>query len=505
MHRILSKQLIKTLGEDYQEGKVISSDQINTLIAEIDSTYAYFCKELKMLERTIDVNSTELNEANANLIKRNKEISKLATTDTLTGLPNRLAFCEKVEEVLAQSKGTETNFSVLFIDVDRFKKINDTLGHHHGDIVLMEVSNRLKSCVRKTDLVSRIGGDEFTILLENIPEKNISELIAKKILHEIRKPIKASDNSMYVSVSIGIANYPESGTSMEELIKNSDTTMYQVKSDGRDGYKVYNPDANNEELERMLFEMALGKAIDNNELELYYQPQFCLSTDKIVGAEALLRWNSEVFGFVLPDRIITLAEETGLIYSLGKWVINEACKQCAIWQSKYQKNIRIAVNISSIQFNDDNFVNSLKESISDNEITKDLIELEITESTLMKSDSFGMKTIKEIEKMGFHFAIDDFGTGYSSLSVLKQLPIETIKIDRCFVQEIDTNSNDLAIVSAIIAMAYQLNMRVIAEGIETENQKEILQEIGCTVGQGYYYLKPAPVHKFENIYFTNVL
>ncbi len=502
MHRLLLRQLKKYLGTNYTNEPIYQQKAFEKLLKAIGNFYEFSERERYLLERTIDLNSTELNAANQQLVKQNEEILQLATTDTLTGLSNRLVCHERISQSLDNLKPAERCgefFSLIFIDLDRFKIINDTLGHHIGDLLLQEVAKRLLASVRQSDTVSRLGGDEFTILLENLSDPGIPSLIAEKILKTLAEPFWIDQHELLITASIGISNYPDSGNDLVEIVKNADTAMYGVKSTGKNNYKVYHPAMHDQALEDMELESNLRKVVDKNELILHYQPQLNMATGKIFAAEALVRWQSPKMGLIPPIRFITLAEETGLIIPIGEWVIRTACMQNAAWQRMGIRPIKVAVNISAAQLEYPNFIATIDSALDESGINPQQLELEITESMIMQREGIAEQNILELKKRGITFSIDDFGTGYSSLSNLKQLPIDTIKIDRSFVRDIVTDPDDAAIVTAIIAMAHSLKLEVIAEGAEVFEQIEFLTRQGCNHIQGYWVSKPLSAQAFGEL------
>ncbi len=504
MHRLLLRQLKKHLGPNYTSDSVYQQKEFLSFLEAIEKAYEFNEQEQSLLERIIDINSKELNEANLRLVNQNEEILKLATTDTLTGLSNRLVCHERICQSLELAKRYGRFFSLIFIDLDRFKIINDTLGHHIGDLLLQEVAKRLLACVRQSDTVSRLGGDEFTILLENLTDPGIPSIIAEKILKALAEPFWVDQHELIITASIGIGNYPESGNDLFEIVKNADTAMYGVKSSGKNSYKVYHPTMHDQALEDMELESSLRKVVEKNELVLHYQPQLNMETGKIFGAEALVRWQSPKMGLISPARFITLAEETGLIIPIGEWVIRTACMQNSAWQRMGIRPIKVAVNISALQLEYHDFITTIDSALDNSGINPQHLELEITESMIMQREGVAEKNILELKKRGITFSIDDFGTGYSSLSNLKQLPIDTIKIDRSFVRDIVTDPDDAAIVTAIIAMARSLKINVIAEGTEIFEQIEFLTRRGCHHIQGYWVSKPLPASAFEALLVKDI-
>lgn len=375
----------------------------------------------------------------------------------------------------------------MLLDLDRFKHINDSLGHSYGDLLLKEVGDRLTSSLKPSELVCRIGGDEYGILLENKNEIQI-EKIAENILTVLRKTYDIRGEELYVTPSIGVSIFPEHGNSFESLLMKADTAMYKVKEAGKNHYKIYHAEMDIEP--QVTMENALRKGIERNELELYYQPQVSLENNKIVGVEALLRWIRPDQGMVPPCEFIPLAEETGLILPLGEWVLKEACLQSVKWGEQGILPIRIAVNISAIQFQQNNFIEKVTETLFETKANPENIELEITESVAMGSIEETLSKLQSLKEMGFHIAMDDFGTGYSSLQYLNQYPIDHLKIDRSFISSLHTSEKNVAIVKLIVLMAKGLNYKVIAEGVEDDSQKLFLRSIECDEYQGYLFSPP---------------
>jgi predicted signal transduction protein with EAL and GGDEF domain len=361
------------------------------------------------------------------------------------------------------------------------------------------VAKRLRKCVRDSDTVARLGGDEFTVLLEDISRDYVPAVIAEKILKALAKPYLINGRELNITASIGIGIYPANGDSVVEIFKNADTAMYCVKENGRNNFMAYDHSMNDKAIEMMDMENCLRKALEAGELSLLYQPKLNVATGKIVALEALLRWENPVLGFVPPDRFIPLAESTGLIHPIGAWVIHEVCRQNREWQRKGLKPVEMAVNISSLQFSDARFIDSIDQALIDSGMDSSYLELEITESTIMRTDKVVMNNIARLKERGLMLSIDDFGTGYSSLSVIKQFPIDSLKIDQSFVRDIDSDPDDEAIVTTIIAMARSLKLNVIAEGVETAEQMQCLVNKGCDLIQGYWVSRPLDPQAVEEL------
>jgi diguanylate cyclase (GGDEF)-like protein/PAS domain S-box-containing protein len=429
--------------------------------------------------------------------KRNEEtIRNLAFYDSLTGLPNRALFNDRLFQELAKAKRQRQMMAVIFIDLDRFKVINDTLGHATGDLLLQAVAKRLRECIREGDTVSRLGGDEFLLLFPDITQVKDASVIAEKVIHECSKAFAVNDKELFVSASLGISIFPDNGDSIETLIKQADTAMYHAKQQGRNNYQFYSPEIDAYTTKKIEIEGNLRKAIINDELMLYYQPQVNLNNGHIVGAEALLRWQSIGQGFLSPAEFIPIAEETGLIQPIGEWIFRTACRQIKLWREAALPTIRISVNVSMNQFRQNSFVEILDKILEEMHIEPDLLELEITESTIMHDTGLTTKTLRILRSRGISIAIDDFGTGYSSLSYLKYLPITRLKLDQSFVHSLGINPNDEAISRAIIAMAHSLNLQVVAEGVENAEQLALLKSYDCDEVQGFFFSRPLAADGF---------
>jgi len=429
--------------------------------------------------------------------KRNEEtIRNLAFYDSLTGLPNRSLFTDRMLQELAKAKRQRQMMAVIFIDLDRFKVINDTLGHATGDLLLQAVANQLKECIREGDTVSRLGGDEFLLLFPDITQLKDATVIAEKIVHKFSEAFTVNNKELYISASLGISIFPDNSDNIETLIKNADTAMYYAKQQGRNNYQFYSPKIDAYTTKKIQMETDLRKAIVNNELMLHYQPQVSLIDGKITGAEALIRWQHLEQGAISPAEFIPLAEETGLIQPIGEWIFRTVCRQIKQWQEARLQNIRVSVNVSMNQFRQNNFIEILTGIMKEIDIQPDCIELEITESAIMHDTSLTTTMLRELRARGIHIAIDDFGTGYSSLSYLKYLPISRLKLDQSFVHSLGINPNDEAISRAIIAMAHSLNLQVVAEGVENEEQLLLLKSYDCDEVQGFLFSKALAADDF---------
>lgn len=422
-----------------------------------------------------------------------ERIEIMAHYDSLTELPNRVLFNERLKQHIIFSNRHNEWISVLFLDLDRFKTLNDTLGHFIGDLLLQSVAKRLKNCVRETDTVSRFGGDEFIIILSGFKNQEIAisrtEDIAKRILTELIKPFDLAGNKFITSTSIGAAFFPKDGRSVAELIKNADTAMYHAKSQGRNNYQSYSDDMRLRSLARSNLENDLRSVIQNDELTLYYQPIVNLQTSEIIGFEALIRWYHPKLGLIMPDQFIPIAEETGLIVNIGEWVLSTACYQLKQWHEE-GKHVKVAVNLSARQFLQQDLFGLINNILLTHQLEPKYLELEITETTLMRNMNEATKVLTQLKNLGVSISLDDFGTGYSSLTYLKQFPINVLKIDRSFIKDILEEHDDQVIVNSIVAIAKHMKLEIITEGIEQEAQAAYLRSLGCHFGQGYFFAVP---------------
>ncbi|MES2077334.1 MAG: EAL domain-containing protein [Pseudomonadota bacterium] len=422
----------------------------------------------------------------------NERLAHMARYDSLTGLPNRSLFYQTLSEAieLAQDKGWR--IVVLFIALDRFKNINDSLGPGQGDELLRQFSNRLVQCVRLRDTVGRLGGDEFALILTMTRDQQDAVYVANEVREALRAPFDLHGHAAALTASIGIAMYPDDATDPETLVRNADTAMARAKQAGRDGYRFFTAGMNVQVLARLDLEMALRRALDNDELLLYYQPKVNLLTGRVAGAEALLRWQRPGYGMVFPAEFVPVLEDTGLIVRVGAWIIDTACRQIAAWARSPVGPVHVAVNVSSRQFVEGDLEREVREALDKHKVPAELLELELTETALMSNAERTIVVLGNLKALGIKVAIDDFGTGYSSLAYLQRFPIDKLKIDIAFVRDITTNPNDAAIALAIISMAHSLKLRVIAEGVETRPQLEYLRRNRCDEIQGYYFSRPLP-------------
>ncbi len=421
--------------------------------------------------------------------KRNeKKINQMVYRDPLTGLPNRLLLNDRLSQALELADENKQTIGIMFIDLDRFKYINDTLGHAVGDQLLIEIAKRIQACVGKNDTVCRQGGDEFIVLIPNTTADEVSK-IAQQIVDLFSSSVMVNEQELFVTPSIGIAMYPGDGRDIETLIKNADTAMYRVKEQGKNNFQFYTPEMNEAVTKKMKLEIGLRKALERDEFKIVYQPQIDVETGGIIGVEALLRWHHPEWGTISPAEFIPIAEETGLILQIGEWVLLGACRQNKAWQNAGYAPLRMAVNISSRQFQQSDLVERVSRILNETELAPQYLELELTESIIQDS-KYAVAKMQQLKEMGIHLSIDDFGTGYSSLSYLKTFPIHTLKIDQSFTRNIYADPKDASLVETIIAMAHNLDLKVIAEGVETEEQLQFLQQKQCNEAQGYYFSRP---------------
>ncbi|MGE7933326.1 EAL domain-containing protein [Viridibacillus arvi] len=424
------------------------------------------------------------------------ELEKRAMTDSLTGVSNRFAYTERMRVLLESSSTRSYQHAVLFLDLDRFKQINDTLGHAVGDYLLVEVVKRIQSLLKNKDILARYGGDEFVITLTNIHHPREAVHLAEMIIQLLEQPFAVEDQNLYVSTSIGISIYPNDGDDTEVLLTKADKAMYFAKQNGRSQFSFYFDELQTDSKRVLLLDNELRKAIENDSFELHYQPKVSVTTGAIVGVEALVRWQNEKLGFVSPGEFIPYAEETGLIIPISECIINRACQDYLKLKSQNIKNMPIALNISSIHFHQSNFIESITQILERNNCPAHYFEIELTERTVMNSEKETIRKLVLLKQLGFKLSIDDFGTGYSSLSYLVQFPLNYLKIDRSFIQHICSLDDKQAVVDAIIQMAHRLHMKVIAEGVEQREQVQLLRKMGCDMIQGYYYSKPLPLDEF---------
>ena len=424
--------------------------------------------------------------------KADQRIQYLATHDEMTALPNRAAFSTMLNGAIRRSKRGRSKFALLFIDLDRFKVINDTLGHEAGDALLVETGKRITGCLRADDFVARLGGDEFVVILNEVRSREGAAAAAKTLMAAVGRPIELSGHECRVSGSIGIAMYPEHGEDEQTLMKRADMAMYAAKEDGKNDFRFFSADVKAQSVERLMMEASLRHALERDQFVVHYQPKVDLATGQVSGVEALIRWNHPDLGMVSPAAFVPLAEETGLIVPIGRWVLREACRQNMEWQNTGVGPVRMAVNLSPRQFSDESLLRDIDGALADSGMPSELLQLEVTESMVMQNVERAIAMLDAIKRRGVHLAIDDFGTGYSSLSLLRRFPVDTLKIDRSFVKDLPSDQEDVAITQAIISMAKALGLTVVAEGVETVEQRTFLDRQACDEMQGYLFSKPLP-------------
>ncbi|SEM18943.1 PAS domain S-box-containing protein/diguanylate cyclase (GGDEF) domain-containing protein [Mesobacillus persicus] len=447
-----------------------------------------------------NVNGVVVNYQDITDIKKaQEEVHYMAFHDYLTDLPNRRYLEQKLESELRMKKGTELKLAVMFIDLDQFKFINDTLGHDTGDKVLIEVAQTLKSCVWDSDVVARLAGDEFIILLTNQTSIECVKKIAQKIIEVFERPFNVDQFELFITASIGISLFPDSGEDSKSLMKNADLAMYLAKDNGKNGFQVFTPTMNIKSYKTFTFQNDLRKALKQDQFELYYQPKVCTRTNKIVGAEALIRWKHPEWGMVPPSEFIFLAEESGFIIQIGEWVLRNVCRQIKLWEQEGFEPIIISLNFSVLQILQTDIVQTISTILEDSKISGTLLEIEITESMILEKESEVSNTIDEIRQLGVGVALDDFGTGYSSLGSLRNFNFDTIKLDKSFIRDIHHNEESKAIIKFIINLARELKINVVAEGVEYEEQLTLLRHLECDEIQGYLFSRPKPVEEFEKM------
>ena len=442
-------------------------------------------------------------DADEHLAQMVKQMAHSAAHDFLTSLPNRLLLNDRIDQAIALAKRHKHLVAVLFLDLDGFKHINDSLGHSAGDKLLQSVAGRLSDCVRAPDTVSRQGGDEFVVLLPEVKLAEDIAIAARRMLRAVEKAHFIDDRELHVTVSIGVSLYPDDGLDAETLIKNADTAMYQAKEDAGQSCRFFRPEMNVRAVERQSIEEDLRRALQQKEFTLNFQPKVNLSTGAIIGAEALIRWTSPTRGQVPPLDFIPIAEDSGLILPIGAWVLQEACAQARAWVDAALPKTTMAVNVSAAQFRNENFLEDLFATLSETGMDPECLELEVTESILMRHAEVAASILQTLRRRGIRVSVDDFGTGYSSLSYLQKFPLDALKIDQSFVREISTRPDETTIVRAIISMGRSLNLRIIAEGVETASDLAFLKAQGCDEGQGYYFSRPVPAEQFAKLLTVN--
>jgi diguanylate cyclase (GGDEF)-like protein len=462
---------------------------IRSLLNKLQPGQVSTADELYTVASHIDLIRTQLRQYDQEISNKDQQIDYYANHDFLTGLPNRLFFKEQCRSALKEAGQADQPAALLFLDLDRFKVINDMFGHSVGDDLLRVVARRLIQHIRLGDTVARVEGDEFAMLLPNA-EREEAARVAQLILDELCKPFLLDGNEFYVTPSVGISLYPRDGLDEETLVKHADTAMYRAKELGRNHYRFYTTDMNEQMAKRVRLEKGLRKALDRDELTLHYQPQVDIMTREIMGMEALLRWDHPELGMVSPADFIPLAEENGMIIPIGEWVLRRACVQNKSWIDAGLSPMRMAVNLSARQFQHNNLVEVVAQILQETDLPAQYLDLEITESVAMFNESYVIAKLHELKNLGIKISIDDFGTGYSSLSYLKKFPIDALKIDKSFVAEVMNDKDDAEIITTIISMARNLKVSVIAEGVENEQQLQFLRSQKCTEAQGYLFSKP---------------
>jgi diguanylate cyclase (GGDEF)-like protein len=524
---ISSRQNMVSLREELMHSREETVDQRDSTLQQREQVVGTRETQLAAREKnTEDVDAIgallehhmdKLREANEHLVvtavnaqvlaelakKAKDQMGHMAHHDCLTGLPNRTMLAERLTQAIALAKRHQTNIAVLFIDLDRFKTINDSLGHAVGDSLLQLVAQRLRSTMRESDTVSRHGGDEFIVLLPEIGNKKNIEAMADTICAEVRKPYFLVEQDLRIGVTIGISIYPADGTDAETLIQNADVAMYDAKDAGRNRYHFFLAKMNERAVVRQRIEGELHRALERGEFELYYQPLVDLHTGSIVGVEALIRWRHPIRGLLEPARFIPIAETCGVIMPIGAWVLGEACRQIKAWQDQKLAPPFVAVNVSALQFKVGNFAACVADTLEKYQLEPNLLSLELTETVLMDNVESTMTMLQTLKSIGVKVAIDDFGTGYSSLAYLRRFPIDKLKIDMSFIRDVTINPDDAAIVLAVISMAHSLKLDVIAEGVETEAQLSYLRRHRCDQIQGYYFSRPLPAQQLTEMLLQN--
>jgi diguanylate cyclase (GGDEF)-like protein len=433
---------------------------------------------------------------NEQLEEANAQLQHVATHDALTGLPNRLLLADRLAQAIAQAERHAQRFAVIVVDLDRFKSVNDSLGHLAGDVLLKDVARRLTKVLRKADTLARLGGDEFVLVLNEINGPRDAEAVAVKVLADFAKPVLVSGLELHISASLGISVSPDDGVDADTLLQHADAAMYHAKKSGRNAYQFFAPAMNAFARDRLELESGLRRAVEQREFVLHYQPKVDVRTGRIDSAEALVRWRHPKRGLIPPAQFIPLAEETGLILQIGEWVVREACRQAYAWQAAGLRPLRVAVNLSAQQFRQKNLVAIVRSALTDARLEAQHLELELTESAVMDDAEESIEILRELSELGVRISVDDFGTGYSSLSYLRRLPLDKLKIDRAFIRDVVTSRDDAEIVRAIVSLAHTLRLKVIAEGVETPDQLEFLNSLGCDQYQGFHFSAPIPSNAF---------
>jgi len=482
-------------------------DSLHHEIIEKELAQQKLIDNQQTLEDTVQLRTKELADINEVLVDEINErrriehnLKHIAHHDTLTNLPNRLLLDARLNHAIERAKRTHLQVAVMFIDLDHFKNINDSLGHDIGDKLLISISNKLLHCIREEDTVARLGGDEFIIIIEQVHDIGDLDSLLKKIMKVTAETITINNHDLATSASIGISIYPDDGKNPEQLMRNADAAMYHVKENGRHKYHFYTRELTTSAYDRVILETDLKHAVEKNQLLVYYQPQISLHTKQVVGVEALVRWQHPELGILPPNQFLFIAEQTKLINDIGEAVLTTACQQIAKWKRQGLPINTVAVNIAGNQIHHSNLVEVVKNTLEITNCRTEWLELEITEDFILKKTKQAINTLQKLRDLGISLAIDDFGTGYSSLSYLKKLPVNKLKIDRSFVRDISNDMEDAALVQAIIAMGKSLNLKLIAEGVEQGSHEIFLSAHGCEYAQGFYYSKPVPADEIEKMF-----
>ena len=446
-------------------------------------------RQVEHLEHVVEARTEGLEAAN-------KQLRHLASHDALTGLPNRVLLDDRLSQAVAHAERDGHTFAVAMFDLDRFKVVNDSFGHRAGDELIKEVAHRLAGIARSTDTVGRLGGDEFVFIMERLAKREDAEHIARRAVEALQVPIRIGGVNIHSSASVGIALFPTDGTSVETLIANADAAMYCAKQRGRNNIQCYASGMNSVTQDKVKLESDLHQALALGQFELHYQPKLDTSTGVIHGAEALIRWRHPERGLVLPGEFIPLAEACGLIDSIGEWVVREGCRQARTWQLEGLPHLRVAVNLSAFQFRNGNLLQTIRKALQAADLDPRFLEVEITESAVMSDPEESVAILEQLSRMGVVVSVDDFGTGYSSMSYLRRFPIDKLKIDRAFIAELISRADDTSIVKAIVSLAHSLHLKVVAEGVETQEQLDLLKALGCDQYQGYCFSPAVPAAKF---------
>jgi len=459
--------------------------------------------EIDQLAKCFNEMLSEIEQRDEDLLDRQNQLHHMANFDSLTGLPNRVLFNDRLDQALRHAARTGEKLAVLFIDLDDFKMVNDAYGHRTGDQLLLETTTRLAAITRTGDTLARLGGDEFTIILQDVKTAENALLVARKHINNLFHHYLIDNRQLFVSASIGVAIYPEHGTTVEVLVKNADAAMYQAKEKGKNSVELFSDSINSKLSEKLLLSNDLYRALEQGEFELHYQPRINLRRNSWASAEALLRWNHPKLGRVPPDKFIPLAEKNGMILPIGEWVLREACRQLHEWHCQGFNLPRISVNVSPQQLQRQDLIGIVKDALSSNNLCAQALELEIVESALVEDSGRSVSLLKELQNIGIKISIDDFGTGYSSLSYLRTLPIDILKIDRSFMINAHESEEDRRIIAAICAMALSLGLEVVTEGVENVKQEQILKDHSCNEAQGYYYDRPMPAVELSQRFMTS--